>query len=494
MRPSGRGGGAPYLLYWSFVPTDSERRRLGAWYTPPSLVAAVTNAALDQGRPLRIIDPACGDGRFLAAVRDELRRRSGIGSGALELVGVDLDPVALDLARRHLGDGARLVHADALEFDPGDANFDLVIGNPPFLSPLHRRNRSRYGASGRYADAAVEFWNRAHDLARPDGGVVALVLPQSVLASRDSRVVRQRILERAGLHWCWWSPVSMFPDAQVITCALVTVNGVPASMVNRVTGPDFEPLAPRDATVLAPVSWSGLITDTLGVPDLVADRLDVRGCIADHAVVRGDFRDQYYGLIGSITEEGAGPGLVTSGLIDPGRCHWGERRVRFGGQAFDAPRVRRSTLTPTMRAWVRRRLVPKVLVASQTRVIEAVADPTGRWVPSVPVVSVIPSSQSSQVMPTTSRLAAVLTSPVASAWVAHRSAGSGRAGSALRISASTLASIPCPSGSLDPAVTALEAGDVASCAQEATAAYGLGTATTRELMEWWSSALPGRRG
>ena len=40
--------------------------------------------------------------------------------------------------------------------------------------------------------------------------------------------------------------------------------------------------------------------------------------------------------------------------------------------------VRVERLAGPMAAWARQRLVPKVLVASQTRVIEAVADPAGR--------------------------------------------------------------------------------------------------------------------
>ena len=46
----------------------------GAWYTPPALVDHVLDTVLDPvlaGRPsgdgLRILDPACGDGRFLVA-------------------------------------------------------------------------------------------------------------------------------------------------------------------------------------------------------------------------------------------------------------------------------------------------------------------------------------------------------------------------------------------------------------------------------------------
>ena len=54
-------------------------------------------------------------------------------------------------------------------------------------------------------------------------------------------------------------------------------------------------------------------------------------------------------------------------------------------------------------------MVPKVLVASQTKVIEAVVDEAGRAVPGTPVVSVEPTDPEVDVW----HLAALLTSPVA---------------------------------------------------------------------------------
>ena len=43
-----------------------------------------------------------------------------------------------------------------------------------------------------------------------------------------------------------------------------------------------------------------------------------------------------------------------------------------------------------MQEWARRRLVPKVLVANQTQIVEAVCDARGEWLPGVPVIGVYP--------------------------------------------------------------------------------------------------------
>ena len=113
----------------------------------------------------------------------------------------------------------------------------------------------------------------------------------------------------------------------------------------------------------------------LGVPPLPALATD--GTVGDRAPCSLNFRDEYYGLVPAVSDDGDGPPLVTSGLIDPGRCLWGDRPVRFAKREFAAPRVELARLDTSMRAWARRKLVPKVLVANQTRIIEAVADPDG---------------------------------------------------------------------------------------------------------------------
>lgn len=475
---------------------DPERRRqLGAWYTPEGLVEHLVDEALDGWArlelasttyPLRVLDPACGDGRFLAAVVNRLGPRCRV-------VGVDLDPGALALARERLGASTRLVLADALRDDWGAERVDLVIGNPPFLNQLSSLT-SRGGASehggGPYADAAVEFLSLGHRLAEPQGGRVALVLPLSLLASRDAGPVRVRLAADAALRSCWWSEHSAFEGAQVRTCALVLERGADQGPVRRsidLPAVPREPLAPPADDGRATSSWAWLVADGLGVPRLELAHLRLDGVLGDRATTRADFRNQYYGLVGAVEDEGDGPPLVTSGLIDPARCRWGQRAVRFAGRRFEAPRVHLDRLEPRLVEWAQQRLVPKVLVASQTRVVEAVVDPDGAWLPSVPVVSVLPARPE-----LVWECAAVLTAPVASAWLAHRGAGTGLSARALRISAPELTLVPWPAGDLAPAVSELRAGEVQACGEEILRAYGLdpSAGVGQELLGWWRSGLP----
>lgn len=399
----------------------SRRKVLGAWYTPDALVDHLVSVAFDglrRRRRLRVLDPACGDGRFLAAVAARWGR-------AVELTGVDVDGEAIVAAQTAVP-GAELVHADALSFDWGDRRFDLVIGNPPFLSQMSaattRGGRSRFGG-GPYADTAAEFLALATHLADARGRV-AFVLPQSLLATRDTAAIRSWVHERASVRHCWWADRSVF-DAHVRTCALVLERGVPQGPIRRSHGPTFA----EAPTVSWAGSWAALLLHT----PVEVERADgpVLGDVATFAV---DFRDQYYGLVGAVGDDVDGPPLVTSGLIEPGRCLWGERPVTFAKQRFAAPRVALDRLSPRMHDWAQRRLVPKILVANQTRVIEAVHDPEGAWLPSVPVITCVTGEPD--------RVLGVLTEARTLAWVRHHAAGTGLSAQTVRLSPSLLAAVP----------------------------------------------------
>ena len=114
----------------------------------------------------------------------------------------------------------------------------------------------------------------------------------------------------------------------------------------------------------------------------------------DHcnALLGANFRDEYYALVPAVSDDADGPRFVTSGLIDPGRSLWGERPVKFAKRAFRHPRVDLAKLDGRFADWARHKLVPKVLVANQTSLVEAVADPDGAWIPGVPITSIVPLS------------------------------------------------------------------------------------------------------
>lgn len=381
------------------------RKELGAWYTPPELVQAVVREAVFPGART-VLDPACGDGRFLQA------------TGLPEQTGVDIDPGA------SAGGGTFLLD-DSLARDWGETQFDVVVGNPPFLNQLasatSRGGRSRFGG-GPYADAAAEFLALAVRLVRP-GGRVGLVLPQSILSTRDTAAIRAAVDASAALRWMWWSETTMFDAAVRVWAGVWEVGGEPG-IVRRAHGPTFAEIDPMPM----PTTWSALLTGR-------ANQAQYDGpTLGDIATFTVDFRDQYYGLVGAVGDDEDGPPLITSGLIEPGRCLWGERPVRFAKQEYRAPRVAIDRLSPALQRWAHGRLVPKILIANQTKVIEAVHDPAGEWLPSVPVITCVTDQPE--------RVLEVLASQSANDFVRDRAAGSGLSATSVRLNPRLLASIP----------------------------------------------------
>lgn len=446
--------------------TGAARKLLGAWYTPPELVDAVVDNVLRgfrpaRGRAVRVLDPACGDGRFLFAVAERLAA-NGIEA---ELTGCDIDGTALAA----INGAMRSIEADALAHDWAGETFDVVVGNPPFLSQMAaattRGGASKHGG-GPYADAAVEFLALAVRLARPDGGRVGLVLPQSIIGARDAAPVRAEVARMADLSWSWWAPRQRHFDASVNVCALGFVR--PAD-----TGADAAP-------------WTRVVTDRLGIPHFDRRQLATAGTLGERAELNANFRDEYYALVPAVCEGGDGPPLVTSGLIDPGVCLWGRRPMTFARRRFTHPRVDLAQLSGRFPRWAERKLVPKVLVANQTRILEAVADRDGAWLPGVPVNTVTPTDRSTPV----DAIAAVITSPVASLLAWQLGAGTGLSTRSVRVGPALLAQLPWPAGDLSVATDALINGDVEACGRAVCAAYSIEAHTSSAMLDWWRSQMP----
>jgi hypothetical protein len=483
----------------------ADRRRGGVHHTDPALAAEIARLAMDlversPAEPL-VVDPAVGGGVFLLAAAGSIGGRPGDVVGQLH--GCDIDPLAVATTRAALtvwsgGVVPPAVNVRVADYLDPATTFpaaDLVIGNPPFLSQLkgttsrdaddRRKLSVRWPGVGRYVDTAAAFMLAAVDgLAR--GGVWALIQPDSVLGASDAEAVRARLAAVAPVRRIWVDDARRF-DAAVDTVAIlgrqgssgeVTVfAGVPASEIGVVSPP-------------SPKSWAPLLGPVRGVPvvsELLVADTDVAGTLGDLALVTAGFRDQFYGLREAVSEDpDTDVKLITSGLIDPLTNRWGTTSCRYDKRTWIHPAVALDLVADDIRDWVRARLRPKVLVASQTTTIEAIADPAGELVPCTPVVTVEPHDPGN-----VWRIAALLTCPVTTALLAHAASGTALSADALRVSASRLADLPLPANadSWTRAAASARAGDIAATGDAMQEAYGV---EDPALVEWWQSRLPSR--
>jgi hypothetical protein len=485
---SGDGPHAAHLLgmVYERLLHPGARRARGAHFTPADVAEHLVSFALDGvelREQLRIVDPSCGGGAFLLATAAWLHAHGWSRAESANAVwGADIDPLAVwvsttalalwagadtagadnpvaDTARDgEVAPAERIVCADVLDIDvepwPG-VSFDAVIGNPPFQNQLERatvrsaaqrRQLDVLGtARAPYVDSAALFLPRALDLVA-DGGRVALIQPHSTLVARDARSVRETITTRADLVGLWFARESIFA-ASVRVCApvlqRVDAAGDRASppLVRRALGRAFAPVSSVPPPASAD-SWAGLASDLLDVPQVHLAGNDKVGHIA---TATAGFRDEYYGLVGAVLEaSGASTSadrtarLVTCGLIDVLANRWGSRPATFAHVKYAAPVVDVARLEGRVAAWVDAQLVPKLLVATQTKVLEVVVDETGHLVPSTPVIAVHAPREMLW------HLAAALSAPCVSAHALGRVAGAALAADAIKLAARQVLELPLP--------------------------------------------------
>ena len=451
-------------------------------YTPSPLADLLVRRAFDHlGRtPTRVCDPACGSGAFLLAAAAELHRRGVPVRDVVtsRLVGIELDAAAASVARRALVVWAEelgvavaehevhVEHGDALGA-PGTPSavrrpddVDVVVGNPPFLSQLagrtargtaHRGTAERLlGRPGGYADTASLFLVASLELLDGDG-IVCLLQPQSFLAARDTEPVRAALSARADLVELWGSDDAHF-DASVRVCAPVlaaprrSVGAVPPVRISW----GLPCVERRDAAPTPDArTWGPLLAGPRGLPVV---RLGDGPRLGDVATATAGFRDEFYALTDGLLDDTGGRDvagsahsgrLVTVGMIDVARLTWGTTPRRVRGASRLAPTVDLEELarrSPRVASWARDRMVPKVLVATQTRVVEAVPDPAGDCIPVTPTISVEPTAAA----PSLFHLTAALCAPPVAAVAAATHLGAGLSAGALRWSASSVLDVALP--------------------------------------------------
>ena len=221
-------------------------RSRGAFYTPAGIVRLIvenTIGRLCEGRTdIKVLDPACGDGAFLAgAYAYLLNHLPAPDKGRILLnsvYGVDVDESALDAARLDLlkaaGVGARakeldlrsnLKHGDSLlgpDFKDGidwhrefpeameRGGFDAVIGNPPWASLAGRFRtgayseaeidylRRRFGGNSYMPNVFEFFVYQGLELTRP-GGYFSFIVPDRLAFNSQFAELREHLLTRAEL-------------------------------------------------------------------------------------------------------------------------------------------------------------------------------------------------------------------------------------------------------------------------------------------------------
>ena len=144
---------------------DTARHSRGVYYTPRWLADLILDeAGYDGTAGVRLLDPSCGEGVFLAAAIERARKHGTRDRILREIHGFELDPKSAETARatylEALGDLAAGLQpgdvpvrcVDAILQPPEVEPFDIVAGNPPWVRWDHLTTE--------YRQATLPLWKR----------------------------------------------------------------------------------------------------------------------------------------------------------------------------------------------------------------------------------------------------------------------------------------------------------------------------------------------
>jgi adenine-specific DNA-methyltransferase len=191
--------------------TYGKKKLLGQIYTPPFIVEKILHDTGFHDLDFNIgsiLDPACGDGRFLVPIAMYIIENSPIDQLKQNLENIhgwDIDPEAIKLCRQNLDAlissikikvDWRLKTQDALRQINKTEKFDLIIGNPPYIRIQNLSEEQRLFIQENYSfcqsgstDAYLAFFQLSSRLLKKNG-ICGFITPNSFLSSETGKPLR----------------------------------------------------------------------------------------------------------------------------------------------------------------------------------------------------------------------------------------------------------------------------------------------------------------
>ncbi|HEV7350420.1 Eco57I restriction-modification methylase domain-containing protein [Telluribacter sp.] len=229
----------------SLVRTYKQKKLLGQVYTPAHIVEKILDEAgfvHTSASGKTILDPACGDGRFLVAVVERIIKYSPtdcLSENLHQVHGWDIDAVALAQCREALDKLVvplgltvdwKLYQLNAFEQLYRSQRFDIIVGNPPYIRIQHLPAAQRTYLQTHYTfcrsgstDAYVAFFELASRLLS-EQGTCGFITPNSYFTSETARSLRQYFQQEQNLSLITnFGSVRVFENAG--TYAAITIFG-----------------------------------------------------------------------------------------------------------------------------------------------------------------------------------------------------------------------------------------------------------------------------
>lgn len=202
--------------------TSLEKKQTGSHYTPQNLANFVANSIfnISDFKTPKILDPACGDGSLLKAIKEKIPYA--------QLYGFDLDENAVEETKKI--ENANVQKEDFLEysskyienslFEFEQEKFDIVIANPPYIrTQVLGEKKSQqiakdFELSGR-VDIYYAFLEGIYKVLN-ENGIAGIIISNRFMTVKSGKVVRERLLEHFDILNIW-----DFGDTKLFSAAVL---------------------------------------------------------------------------------------------------------------------------------------------------------------------------------------------------------------------------------------------------------------------------------
>ncbi|TAF63039.1 MAG: N-6 DNA methylase [Cytophagales bacterium] len=206
----------------SLTKTYDNQKLLGQVYTPRFVVEKMLSDIGFDNKSIvgkTILDPSCGDGRFLTVVAEKmiaLSPKEELKANLEKIYGWDIDAQAIDYCLENLNE---LIKPLAIQVDWNiqvtnalkkitelDApKFDFIVGNPPYIRIQHLEEAERTFIQSHYTfcksgstDTYIAFYELCNFLLDKNG-ICALITPNTFFYSETAKLMRAYFASKQNL-------------------------------------------------------------------------------------------------------------------------------------------------------------------------------------------------------------------------------------------------------------------------------------------------------
>ncbi len=193
--------------------TYDHQKLLGQVYTPRFVVEKIlADVGFDEPNALgkTILDPSCGDGRFLTVVAEKIIERSPrekLQENLQNIYGWDIDEQAVACCLKNLNERIkplgisvnwRIQVCNSLQkiLETDTQKFDFIVGNPPYIRIQHLEETERVFVQRLYkfcksggTDAYMAFYELCNFLLDKNG-ICGLITPNTFFYSETAKFMR----------------------------------------------------------------------------------------------------------------------------------------------------------------------------------------------------------------------------------------------------------------------------------------------------------------